>query len=922
MNPTMIDTLWLMASSALVFVMQGGFALVESGLTRSKNSINVAIKNLTDLGISILAFWLVGFGLMFGDSWLGWTGTTHFFFRQGSTWMGTFFLFQAMFCSTSATIVSGAVAERMRYSSYLISTVVLSALIYPIIGHWAWGGAMEGQASGFLNSQGFVDFAGSTVVHSLGGWVALAILIIIGPRIGRYNKNGTVNKISGANLPNAVVGVIILWFGWFGFNGGSTFAMNDAVPGIILRTSLAAGAGMIAALLIGWPLFRVPDVNLVINGSLAGLVAITASVHAVSEIDAIVIGSVGGVIMLGASWLLDRLRIDDAVGAIPVHLAAGIWGTLAVGIFGIPEVLGTGLNQTQQILIQLGGIGLIGGFGFGASWIILMLVNLIKPLRVSAEDELTGLNTAEHGATTEIYDLYRTMDNQARTGDLSLRAPVEPFTEVGQIASQYNKVMDNLQSNLVAKSEYLNILTNVNDGLFLLDKGGKISPFYSSALERILESGDLAGQNLRHVLTPRLPTGTMDNIQDFLDVLFDVSIDMRTVNRLNPLTRVDLFFEDKPGSIRSKHVAFTFQRILEERQVVRLMVIVQDITQQVQLAQSMEVTQKERESEMELFYKIIHLDPQLLEEFLKNFEDKLVQMNSVLESGQNVPQEVLKQLYRLAHGIKGEASLLELGFIVESTHRFEDMIEELQKKTPLANSDFIALTFRLGEIQATGRRMSTLLDRLSGFQEHFLKLNLGAATKATHAPKPVTGSWSEQLDRLVQRLADDYGKKMVLKTEGLAQVPRNLAEPVREIAVQLIRNSGVHGIELPEERLAKGKAEWGLISLGAEFTMGGLVVTYRDDGRGLDLEKIREKVVSQGQVKPEVLAKWSKADYIRHLFSEGGSTAEKVTSDAGRGVGMGLVRDLVRRLGGKMSLQYKPEVYTEFRFTFPGSLAT
>ncbi len=419
--------------------MQAGFTCLESGLTRSKNSINVAIKNITDFGISTILFWAFGFALMYGTSYGAWIGSTGFLLPlDKGAWPTTFFLFQLMFCATAVTIVSGATAERMRFRSYIIISIILSGLIYPIFGHWVWSGAQTGTPSGWLEMMGFIDFAGSTVVHSVGGWVALAALLVIGPREGRFPPVGTHLKIHGSNLPLSVLGVLLLWIGWFGFNGGSTFALNEQVAGIVTNTFLAGSAGSMVTLAIGWMLRKRADVELVIFGAVAGLVAITASANVVNAVSAIAIGGVGGIIMLGVDYLLEYLHIDDAVGAIPVHLGAGIWGTLAVAIFGDIELLNTGLNRLDQLLIQITGIGVCFLWVFGTSYLLFRVLNLFLPLRVTPEDEYIGLNVSEHGATTDLLDLFRTMDNQAKTGDMSLRVPIEPFTEVGQIATHWH----------------------------------------------------------------------------------------------------------------------------------------------------------------------------------------------------------------------------------------------------------------------------------------------------------------------------------------------------------------------------------------------------------------------------------------------------------------------------------------------------
>ncbi len=453
MDTSLTDIFWVLICAGLVFLMQAGFTCLESGLTRSKNSINVAIKNISDFGISTILFWTFGFALMFGTSLSGWVGSTGFIFSlDNGPWLNAFFLFEIMFCATAVTIVSGATAERLRFSSYIIISIILSGLIYPVFGHWAWGGIQTGTLSGWLGKAGFVDFAGSTVVHSVGGWVSLAVLLVIGPRTGRFLPDGAHMKINGSNLPLSVLGVLLLWIGWFGFNGGSTLAMNDQVAAIVTNTFLAGASGTMVTLTIGWIIRKQADAELVIFGSIAGLVAITASAHAVNTVSALAIGGIGGTVMLGVEYLLDYLQIDDAVGAIPVHLGAGVWGTLAVAIFGKEEILHTGLNRGEQLLIQASGIGVCFLWAFGTSYGLFLLTNRFFPLRVSLDDEYIGLNVSEHGATTELHDMFSTMDSQARTGDMSLRVPVEPFTEVGQIAKRYNWVMDALQKE-AAKTE-------------------------------------------------------------------------------------------------------------------------------------------------------------------------------------------------------------------------------------------------------------------------------------------------------------------------------------------------------------------------------------------------------------------------------------------------------------------------------------
>ncbi|OQW93493.1 MAG: ammonium transporter [Beggiatoa sp. IS2] len=445
----MIDIAWILICAVLVALMQPGFMCLESGLTRSKNSINVAVKNLADFGISTLLFWAIGYGLMFGDTWYGWIGTQQYFFQSphDHPFGGAFFIFQMMFCGTAVTIISGAVAERMKFSSYLIVAIFVSGLIYPLFGHWAWNCSPDSTCpSGWLGQRGFIDFAGSTVVHSIGGWVSLAILLIIGPREGRFPTNGPPHEIRGHNIPLAILGIFLLWIGWFGFNGGSTLALNAQVGHILINTTIAAAAGMIVATFLEWSWHRQAKVEALMNGCLAGLVAITASCHAVTALAALFIGAIGGILMIATKYLLNHWRIDDAVDAIPVHAAGGIWGTLAVAFFAAPEFFIPGTSRWEQFWIQLQGVMVAFIWAFGLSFIILKWFNTFFPLRLSIEEERIGLNVSEHGVSTEFYDLLESMQVQIKTGDMNLRVHEEPYTDVGSIARQYNRVLDKLSA--------------------------------------------------------------------------------------------------------------------------------------------------------------------------------------------------------------------------------------------------------------------------------------------------------------------------------------------------------------------------------------------------------------------------------------------------------------------------------------------
>ncbi|TVP88955.1 MAG: ammonium transporter [Thioalkalivibrio sp.] len=481
MDLSNLDLLWIVLCAGLVFMMQAGFLCLESGLTRSKNTINVALKNVSDFALAVALFWALGFALMFGPSHLGWIGTGGFFLPVGAgsdPWLSAYFLFQAMFCATAATIVSGAVAERMRFGGYLWVVVIVAAVIYPVFGHWAWGGVL-GETDGWLADLGFVDFAGSTVVHSVGGWVALAAVLILGPRIGRFGtaqsrKHGFI----GGNLPLAMLGGLLLFFGWFGFNGGSTFKFDGTVPGILVNTTMAAASGILVSLLLGWRMRGQAEVVYALNGTIAGLVAITASAHAVTTLESVLIGAVGGITMVLSQRWLTRRHIDDAVGAIPAHLAAGIWGTLAVALFGDLEALGTGLSRPEQLFVQGVGIVVCGLWAFGAAYALLKGIDRLYPLRIDEEAERIGLNVSEHGAPNELQDLLLSMEAQEKTRDLGVRVPAEPFTEVGQIAAGYNRVMGALEG---AIDQTRAIIRDVRDGIVTITQTGHVKTFNPGA---------------------------------------------------------------------------------------------------------------------------------------------------------------------------------------------------------------------------------------------------------------------------------------------------------------------------------------------------------------------------------------------------------------------------------------------------------
>jgi len=463
-----VDTLWVIDCAILVFIMQAGFMCMETGLSRHKNSINVALKNAADFGVSVVIFWIFGFGLMFGSSYNGFFGTDLFFFKTTKAEYMTYFVFQAMFVATAATIISGAVAERMKFNGYLIITILATGIIYPIVGHWAWSssylsnidsakellnGVDQVNSTGWLTNLGFVDFAGSTIVHSVGGWIALSAVIIIGPRIGKYSESNK-GKFTGSSFPLAVLGTLILWFGWFGFNGGSNGAMDEAVPLILINTFLAAAFGLLTGLGTSFIIYKKPDPFYVVLGPLAGLVSITAGCNSMTTVVAIFVGIIGALVAVLITEILNKYEIDDVVGAVPVHLGAGVWGTLAVGFFSDLNILGTDLTRLEQIKAQFIGVLTIGAFSFFGSFIILKILNYFYPLRVTPLQEELGLNIAEHNAVSVEHDLISILEKQSQSGDLAIRGPQDPFTAGGVIGLYYNKLMNKLEISEKEKEKW------------------------------------------------------------------------------------------------------------------------------------------------------------------------------------------------------------------------------------------------------------------------------------------------------------------------------------------------------------------------------------------------------------------------------------------------------------------------------------
>jgi len=437
-----MDMIWTLIASFLIFLMQAGFTLVEVGFTRAKNAGNVVMKNMVDFAIGAIGFFFVGYGLMFGSSWEGFLGGSDFFLShltkagQIDNWKFANLMFQVVFAATAATIVSGALSERAKFIGYICYSALISTLIYPVVGHWIWGG-------GWLAQRGMIDFSGSTVVHSVGGWVSLAGILVLGPRLGRYNRDGSLNPLPGHNMPLVALGVFILWFGWFGFNTGNTLsATNPSIALIAVNTILAGASGALSTMVLTWTRQGKPDVGLTLNGVLGGLVSCTGGIAIISPFSAAIIGWISGFVLYLSLRSLERLRIDDPVGAISVHGANGIWGTLAVGLFAqdkyVQNSLGFSINGlifgggADLLLRQAQGVLFVFLWAFPLAWVFFQILNSTVGLRVTPEEEIRGLDFGEHSMTS--YPLFDELQKKQEeiVAELKRVRELSALHEIGQ----------------------------------------------------------------------------------------------------------------------------------------------------------------------------------------------------------------------------------------------------------------------------------------------------------------------------------------------------------------------------------------------------------------------------------------------------------------------------------------------------------
>ncbi|WP_018932034.1 ammonium transporter [Gracilibacillus lacisalsi] len=583
-----LDFVWIVLASILVFFMQAGFTALEAGLVRAKNSINVAIKNVSDLLIATMVFSLFGFAIMFGDSANGWIGSSLFFFQglADDPWNFAFLFFQIVFAGTAATIVSGAIAERVKFGVYLAGTFFIVLIIYPIFGHWAWGSLLNPDQAGWLENIGFVDFAGSTVVHSIGGWVALAAALVVGPRIGKY-KDGKVYSLKPSNVVLAAIGVFILWLGWFGFNAGSTTTGDTSIALIALNTHLAAAAGGFLAMITSWIISSQPKVEDILNGVLAGLVSVTAGVAVFTPLMALLAGAIGGIIVVFSLVFIEKVcKIDDAIGAVSVHGVCGAWGTLAVGLLGTMSLL-PAETRLEQIFIQFIGVAVAFIWAFALGYLIYKGIGLFMKIRPEKEEELAGLNVSEHGASIAMVDTIHSMKEIANSaGDLTSTIKVEPGEDTYELNVAFNQVikkLDQLVKQVKDASSYVE--HSAEDLIQVTERLREDSKEQVDTIEDTHQVFVESDQRLEMELERE--NEVIATIQQFFSSVEQVSENVATLTE--EMTSVQSTVSDITGM--NQEVNDTMQRYQEQNEQIQhfsnqsssVMKVIKDIAEQINL---------------------------------------------------------------------------------------------------------------------------------------------------------------------------------------------------------------------------------------------------------------------------------------------------------------------------------------------------
>ncbi len=925
------DVLWVGLSAILCFFMQSGFLLIESGLTRSKNSINITVKTLTIIAISFICFWVIGFAFIFGVSINGWIGSDYFFF---STWIDyvlgedgekifyskkvkslaeggsltIFFIFQSILCSITALIASGAITERVHYRIYIFITLIISCILYPIFGHWAWGDSLGRGINGWLNELGFVDFAGATVVHSMGGWCALALMIIVGARIDRFTKDGRSKEIIGGNLPLAGVGLLILWFGWFGFNGGASFELNNHVPSILLRTMISGAFGMISALALGWLVYKIPNPKFLIMGSISGLVAISAGAHCIDETKSIWVGCIAGILSIIFKSIIEKMKLDDAIEIIPTYLVAGIWGTLSIAFFGNTDFTEKGLNFIEQLKAQSIGILVCGVWSFGNSFILFKFLNMILPFRISEKDEREGLNLSAHKVSTELHDFYRVLNQ-----DTSEESQDETsITEFGQLAKGYkNRLEKDLNERTRALNDFLSL---TNQGFFSFGREVRIEKGYSKECERIFGIQDLEDKEVTKILFSPKETMKQKNFSDSIRLIFSGELRPEVIFRLL----------ENNVHINNKEIDLEYKRIDDER----IMCIMTDVTKTRELEKKLS---SDKDVQNHLFKIISNA------RYFANFMEEVKNLFSfleILDSFKDV--ENIKSYILQVHNIKAGFGFFGFEKTMYETHSLEDFLISIDKNTSIEkfkekfmrvksvfDKEIEFLTSKLGDEWLSSFDPTSIFisfDRIVEIENKIkekYKEDPELLEHISSLKKIKAEAIFRHFPQAAKRLADKRGKKVAVHIKG----GDILLEPIQyktlsNSLLHIIRNMIDHGVETPEERASLGKSEESNIILEIrDKNKKYITIILTGDGRGIDWDKIRaigeeKQILTKGQ-------KVSRSRLNELIFEPNISTSSKVDEISGRGVGMSVVKKEIDTLKGGIRIITKSGEGTSFIIRIP-----
>ena len=738
------DHIWTMTAAALVLLMQVGFLFLEAGMVRSKNSINVAQKNIADFAISVGVFFLIGFAVMFGASQGGFHGWSFGLaaFDGMDDWSYTFFVFQAVFVGTAATIVSGAVAERMAFAGYLIMAVVLAALIYPVFGHWAWGNLLDGDNTAWLADAGFIDFAGSTVVHSVGAWVGLAAVIVLGPRIGRFGADGKPNKIHGHSLVLTTAGAIILLFGWIGFNGGSTTAGTPDFARVIANTIVAATFGTIAALVVGrlYDGFYVPTRS--VNGMLAGLVGITAGCFAVNPHGAAMIGLIcGALVVASEEIMLRKFRLDDVVGAISVHGVCGAAGTILVAFFALESELAAG-SRWDQLLVQTMGVAVALVWALGLSLVMFKIIDMLIGIRVSEEDELKGLNAAEHGASLGTGALQEALFKITHEHkDLSIRLDDSTGDEAGEIALVLNPFLDemedlvrdmNQQARQVASTsgELTDLSNQFVDSTRHLSGGTTTMAHEANTLrEETLSARAVSRQMSDHARTIASETRTMAD--HFQAVAQTVDTFAGSVAGVAGSARTASEVADRANRISSDTAEKMNTLASVSEQVVEVVTLINAIADQTNLLALNATIEAARAGEAGKGFAIVASEVKQLSTQTQKATEEIETRIQAMRSGAMDAVEGITSVGQIINEMSGS-----LKDIMRETSDQETMSQSLRGQAFSASEQADALTGEVDEMTSKIDQIASFAEKVAGDAESTadLSTNLNAtANENTHA---------------------------------------------------------------------------------------------------------------------------------------------------------------------------------------------